>query len=123
MSHNLATRTTLEILHRVWSIESSTKWTKNNPAKGQCGVTSLVVNDYFGGDILKTAVDDSWHYYNRINDERIDFTVSQFDKEPVYQDMESNRTEAFKDTNEEQYNYLKTQFKFIMEEYINNEYW
>ncbi|WP_454190907.1 YunG family protein [Paenibacillus sp. Marseille-Q7038] len=121
MSYNLAMRTTLEILHRAWSIDSSTKWTKNNPAKGQCGVTSLVVNDYFGGDILKTAIDDSWHYYNRINDERVDFTVSQFDKEPVYQDMKSNRTEAFKDTNEEQYNYLKTHFKFLLEEYINNE--
>jgi hypothetical protein len=36
------------VLMKVWSIESSSKWTPENPAKGQCGVTTLVVNDIFG---------------------------------------------------------------------------
>ncbi|MBP0725189.1 hypothetical protein J5Y03_08280 [Bacillus sp. RG28] len=31
---------------KVWSIESSSKWTIHNPANGQCGVTTLVVNDH-----------------------------------------------------------------------------
>jgi hypothetical protein len=42
------------VLFKVWSIESSSKWTPQNPAKEQCGVTALVVNDIFGGEILKT---------------------------------------------------------------------
>lgn len=32
-----------EVLIRAWSIETSSKWTIENPAKGQCGVTAIVV--------------------------------------------------------------------------------
>lgn len=113
MNNRVTTINILEILLEAWSKESSTQWTENNPAKGQCGVTSLVVHDYFGGDILKTKIEESWHYYNRIDGERLDFTASQFDVEPVYLDIESNREEAFTDTNQNQYNYLKTQCKLI----------
>jgi hypothetical protein len=55
---------------KSWSLESSSKWSENTPAKGQCGVTALVVNDIFGGEILKTKLSDGWHFYNRINGER-----------------------------------------------------
>ena len=43
-------------LRRSWSIETSSHWTHDNPASGQCGVTALVVHDKFGGEILKTDV-------------------------------------------------------------------
>lgn len=33
----------LSVLRKSWSIHSSSKWSLDNPAKGQCGVTSLVV--------------------------------------------------------------------------------
>ncbi|QRG70160.1 YunG family protein [Brevibacillus choshinensis] len=97
-----------KILQRVWSIESSSKWTPDNPAKGQCGVTALVVHDLFSGDILKTQTPDGWHYYNLINGVRRDFTESQFTEKVDYQDVPSNRDEAFSDTNEKQYGYLKS---------------
>ncbi len=42
-----------EALIRSWSIETSSKWTIENPAKGQCGVTALVVQDICGGKIKK----------------------------------------------------------------------
>ncbi len=42
----------LSVLFKAWSIESSSQWTIKNPTKGQCGVTALIVNDYFGGEIL-----------------------------------------------------------------------
>jgi hypothetical protein len=45
-----------EALLKSWSINSSSKWTKDNPAKGQCGVTALVVNDLLGGLIRKTPL-------------------------------------------------------------------
>jgi hypothetical protein len=38
-----------DALYKSWSLESSSKWTRENPANGQCGVTSLVVNDLLGG--------------------------------------------------------------------------
>ncbi|MBU9709901.1 hypothetical protein KSP24_23690 [Paenibacillus sp. AK121] len=90
-------------LFQAWSLESSSKWTANNPAAGQCGVTALVVQDRLGGDILKTWLDSGWHYYNRIGEDIIDFTKSQFLSLPQYQHVQSSREEAFSDTNAEQY--------------------
>jgi hypothetical protein len=39
------------ILKKAWSKETSSvpdQWSKFNPALGQCAVTALAVNDYFG---------------------------------------------------------------------------
>ncbi|OEH93858.1 YunG family protein [Bacillus solimangrovi] len=96
-----------EALVNSWSLQSSSKWSVDNRAKGQCGVTALIVNDRLGGEILKTKVHDSWHYYNQINGQRYDFTASQFREQIDYMDISSNRNEAFSDTNEHQYEYLK----------------
>lgn len=90
-----------------WSLESSTLWTKNTPAAGQCGVTALVANDILGAEVLKTRYGDLWHFYNRLDGLRYDFTDSQFDAPIVYDDIPSNREEAFGDTNASQYNYLR----------------
>jgi hypothetical protein len=61
----------LNALFKSWSLESSSKWSEDTPAKGQCGVTALVVNDIFGGEILKTKLADGWFFYNRINGESL----------------------------------------------------
>ncbi|WP_299470509.1 hypothetical protein [uncultured Roseibium sp.] len=90
-----------------WSLESSSLWTKNTPAAGQCGVTALVANDVLGAEVLKTRYGDLWHFYNRLDGLRYDFTDSQFDAQIVYDDIPSNREEAFGDTNASQYNYLR----------------
>ncbi|MED1598692.1 MULTISPECIES: YunG family protein [Bacillus] len=105
------------ILLQSWSIESSSKWTLNNPAMGQCGVTALVINDLYGGEILKTELEEGWHFYNEINEKRYDFTESQFPSSIEYMDVPSNREEAFADTNDKQYNYLKQR----VNEKITNE--
>jgi len=100
------------VLEKSWGLGSNLKWTEENKAKGQCGVTSLVVNDYFGGDILKTKDKDNfWHFYNLIDDTLVDFTKSQYDKIPNYDNVLSNRDEALADTNGEQYSYLTSQVK------------
>lgn len=31
-------------LEKSWSLQSSSKWSAENPSKGQCGVTTLVLN-------------------------------------------------------------------------------
>lgn len=104
-------------LFQAWSLESSSKWTVNNPAAGQCGVTALVVQDRLGGDILRTWLDSGWHYYNRIGEDIIDFTRSQFLILPQYQNVHSNREKAFSDTNAEQYAALSRRLK----EFLNEE--
>ncbi len=41
-------------LKAAWGPESSGSWSVENPAKGHCSATSLVIHDAFGGSILKT---------------------------------------------------------------------
>jgi hypothetical protein len=96
----------LHALKQTWSLKSSSKWSMDNPSIGQCGVTSLVVNDILGGEIRKTPLSEGWHFYNMIHYKRYDFTESQFNESIIYEDLPSNREEAFMDTNFNQYNYL-----------------
>lgn len=96
-----------DAIKNAWSIKSSSKWTIQNPAKGHCGVTALVVNDHLGGEIFKTRLPEGWHFYNIIEHQRYDFTLSQFSESIIYEDILSNRNEAFMDCNEKQYMYLK----------------
>lgn len=98
-------------LHASWSAASSSKYTPQNPALGQCGVTALVANDILGGDILKTRTHDMWHFYNKIDDTIIDFTQSQFDTPPKYDHVPSNRQEALDDTHADQYAHLSKSVK------------
>lgn len=66
-----------------------------------------MVQDTLGGEIQKTQLAEGWHYYNVIDHTRYDFTEAQFSESINYDDIPSNREEAFMDTNLNQYNYLK----------------
>ncbi len=94
-------------LFGAWSPATGSKWRKENPACGQCSVTALVVQDLFGGEILKTPVDDAWHFYNQISGSRFDLTESQFAVPISYDDRQSNRDEAIADTSLECYGVLR----------------
>ncbi|MGG4490411.1 YunG family protein [Metabacillus idriensis] len=108
----------LQSLKQTWSLKSSSKWSIDNPSKGQCGVTSLVVNDILGGEIRKTPLAEGWHFYNMIYHTRYDFSESQFSESISYEDIPSNRKEAFTDTNINQYNYL---ISSVLKELSNTE--
>ncbi|MEP7452614.1 hypothetical protein [Phyllobacterium sp. SB3] len=94
-------------LKTAWSKESATSWSAENPAKGQCSVTSLVTQDIFGGSILKTKTYGGTHFYNLIDGVRWDMTVSQFDRPIPFEDNPATRDEAMADTSESQYQALK----------------
>lgn len=61
-------------LRKAWSLSTSSQWTPNNPAAGQCNVTALLVHELFGGELLKTPLPAADHFYNRIEGRRYDFT-------------------------------------------------
>jgi len=86
------------LLHDCWSLDTSPRWLPENPARGQCNVTTLVFNDHFGGEILKTPIGKRWHFYNHIGGMRYDLTVEQFSKPPVYLDIQSSREEVLAGT-------------------------
>ncbi len=74
-----------EILKQAWSKESSYRhvFEAGNPALGQCAVTALVVQDYFGGKIVWCVAiqpdgTEVSHYFNKIEGKEIDLTRSQF---------------------------------------------
>lgn len=73
-------------LLKSWGKDTSSdpdNWTKENPAWGQCAVTALIVNDYFGGKLLwaNAALPDGRnisHYFNNIDGKEIDLARRQF---------------------------------------------
>lgn len=58
---------------------------EDNPARDQCLVTALVVQDYLGGEILHATVCGCPHFYNRLDDgTEIDYTRSQFEGKETF---------------------------------------
>lgn len=45
--------------------DARTPWDPGNPARGQCGVVAMVLNDILGGELMRGEV--------RVNGERVDF--------------------------------------------------
>ena len=48
----------------AWSRDTARQWSKESPAEGQCNVTAIVVQELAGGEILKTPMNGSFHFYN-----------------------------------------------------------
>ena len=75
-----------KILEKCWCKETSVdpdRWLDKNSAWGQCVPTSLVVNDYFGGEIVWAIAklpdgEEISHYSNKLNGREIDLTRKQF---------------------------------------------
>lgn len=75
-----------EALRQSWSADTAyaaSGWSGENPARGQCVVSSLVVQDYLGGDLVRYAVSgdgfEETHYVNQLADGTIlDTTAAQY---------------------------------------------
>jgi len=91
----------------AWSLESSSLWCADIPARGQCNPTALVVQDLIGGELLKTPTPQGLHYYNRIDGQRLDFTASQFASPPDYKDLPATRYEIMANTSSAQIKALR----------------
>jgi ADP-ribose pyrophosphatase YjhB (NUDIX family) len=77
------------VLRRAWGPDTCdphdlANWHRDNPARGQCGTTALVVHDLLGGDLMLADVYQDGtrtghHYWNLLPDGReIDLTREQF---------------------------------------------
>ena len=71
-----------QTLEQAWTAETSSdpgNWSPHNPAWGQCAVTALVIQDLFGGDLLRCKINGISHYWNRLpSGVEIDLTRDQF---------------------------------------------
>ena len=98
-------------LSSCWSPQTAIQWRPDNPALGQCNVTALLVNELFGGRILKTRHRESRHYYNEIRGRRYDFTDSQFTSPVEYADVYSTRAEVERGITRDEMTTLRNAFR------------
>lgn len=81
-------------LEQSWTQETSSdpsRWSKKNPAWGQCAITSVIVQNYLGGQIIRAHVPEigMTHYWNILPDSTIaDLTRSQFPDDIDFVDPE-----------------------------------
>ncbi|MEM7285067.1 MAG: hypothetical protein AAF480_01840 [Actinomycetota bacterium] len=76
----------IDAIRDSWCRETSAapdEWHESNPARGQCDVSSFVLWEHLGGDLVlgEVFVDGTkteHHYWNRVGDEDIDVTGDQF---------------------------------------------
>lgn len=84
-------------LRRSWSAETSAdseRWTRANPAWGQCAVSSLVVQDHLGGELLRCHAPGGSHYFNALPDGSwLDTTGEQFGSDFMPGDVEERDRE------------------------------
>lgn len=74
------------------------QWDPVNPAKGQCAVTALVVQDYLGGRLLRSVMveNQTSHYWNELPYGRdIDWTIQQFENHTVQTSFTRERSYLF----------------------------
>ena len=114
------------LLLKSWSKETCSPglrdgWSEDNPSLGQCAITSLVVNDLFGGKIMRCMASSGSHYYNMIDDELVDLTVEQFLGEiPLYEEG-AERTREYLLSNEDTKNrYLRLLKNIRTTQYIED---
>jgi len=73
-------------LERAWRRNTSADpdgWSAANSAWGQCAVTALIVQDFFGGVLIRSVIAGVSHYWNRLpSGEEADFTRHQFREAP-----------------------------------------
>lgn len=95
-----------QLLIQSWNSETcapglKTEWSEENPSLGQCAITTLIVNDFFNGKIMRCITPFGSHYYNLIDNQLIDLTVEQFSGEiPQYENSEE-RTREYLLSNED----------------------
>lgn len=85
----------LQILPQIknaWTIETChpayrNEWSTNNPSAGQCYVTAVLIQHYYGGKVCRCMVDGGSHYFNKIGCEIIDLTAEQFSYLDDYKDV------------------------------------
>lgn len=96
------------------NVKDKNKWNENNRYFGMDMITSLVVNDFFSGDIGKINVNGFEHFFNIINGDVIDLTAKMFEKKIRYTHYEVIKRDTLLDKDViNRYNLLKDKLNNI----------
>jgi hypothetical protein len=111
-------------LKQTWALDGNPECGFNSPEDGQSSVTSRLIYDVFGGEILKTRKKEGWYFYNRINGERVDFTGSETNKlsrDYRFGDIPSAPDETYNYFAQEDYSTFYMRFVRAFEEAVGLE--
>ncbi len=114
-------RVVQESLRRICEMDLIPGRTPGNKESNQDNLTSLLIHDIFGGEILKTRKKSGWHFYNRVDGERLDFTSSEICNLPAeicFEDLPSSPEETCNSFEKEDYSTFFMRFVFVFEETI-----
>ena len=98
--------------------------TPDDPTENQDSLISLLIHDIFGGEILKTPKKKGWHFYNRIDGKRVDFTVPDKLKPAevnYFQDIPASPDETFTYVEQVEYSTFLMKFVRVFEESVGLE--
>jgi hypothetical protein len=93
-----------EALKRICRLGKDPSLAGDNIIGGLDSEISFLIHDIFGGEILKTHKKNGWHFYNRIEGKRIDFTDLNNNKSLSYSSFED-----IPSTPDETHNYFATE--------------
>jgi hypothetical protein len=113
-----------EALKNSLAIDNGPALTQTKSDASQNTVISLLIHEIFGGEILKTHMKKGWHFYNRIDGERIDFTqteISKSNEEKLFEDIPSTPDETHKYFEQEDYSTFFMRFVMAFEETVGLE--
>jgi hypothetical protein len=82
---------------------------------------SILIHDLFGGEILKTPKKNGWHFYNRIEGMRVDFTASKIVKNSArkrFKDIPATTEETYSGIEQAEYSSFLMRFVRVFEESI-----
>jgi hypothetical protein len=86
-----------DVIRRCFAAEYKSSWTRSDTFEDHDSEISTLIHDVFGGEILKTHKNKRWHFYNRINGERVDLALPGNRNSPnskFFEDIPSNTSET-----------------------------
>jgi len=111
-------------LKSTWGLKKNAGLIHVNPKDNKSSLISQLIYDIFGGEILKTHKKRNWHFYNRINGERVDFSISdtgKFSHVNHFEDIPASTDEIHNYFEQEQYSPFYMRFVREFEETLGLE--
>lgn len=106
-------------LPKAWCKETAYKkdagnWSVDNPALGQCAVTALLFNEFFGGDIYSGVSEDGiMHFWNKWLGIKVDLTKQQFSEKKVFSQIQRWDRDELLLTGDVEVRYILLKQRFI----------
>lgn len=108
-------------LNAIWIDKNMVREYGDLPLNDLSSLTSILIYNIFGGEILKKHHKNGWHFYNRIDGERIDFTepaANNASENNYIEDLPTSSEETYEYFDQEDYSTFYMEFILAFEEEV-----